>query len=61
MTKYYFTHKNKHIYKTTDFLCDIQTKVCICNKNAENLRKLSNREKYKIGETYITWYPSSEM
>lgn len=60
MSNYYFTHKNKHIHKTTDYLCDMQTKVCICNKNAENLRKLTNKAKYNIGETYVSWYPTSE-
>lgn len=56
MANYYFTHKNKRVYKTTDYLCDLQTKICICNKNAEILRKLCNSTNYKIGETYISWH-----
>ena len=36
---YYLTHEDKEIFKRTDYLCDKQEKICICNTYAENLRK----------------------
>lgn len=54
MLEYYLNDKDKEIYKQTDYLCNREKKVCICNKNAENLRKIYDKT-YNPNVKYISW------
>ena len=55
MLNYYLNHKDKGIYKKTDYLCNEKEKICICNTHAEDFRKIYERNNYKEGEKYISW------
>ena len=55
MLDYYLNHPDKKIYKKTDYLCNEKEKICICNTNAENFRKIYDQNNYKEGQKYISW------
>ena len=55
MMDYYLNHKDKEIYKKTDYLCNAKEKVCICNIHAEELRKIYDGVNYKPNKKYISW------
>lgn len=55
MLTYYLNHKDKPIYKKTDYLCNKKEKICICNIHAEDFRKIYDGINYKKGEKYISW------
>ena len=40
MLDFYLSHKNKPMYKKTDYLCNEKEKICICNTHAEDFRKI---------------------
>lgn len=40
MTDYYLENKDKEIYKKTNYLCNTEANICICNINADELRKI---------------------
>ena len=40
MLEYYQTNSLRPIYEKTDYLCNKKEKICICNVNAHNLRKI---------------------
>lgn len=56
MLDYYLNHKDKAIYKKTDYLCNEKEKICICNTNAEEFRKIYDGIKYKKNDRYISWF-----
>jgi hypothetical protein len=56
MMKYYLNHKECEIYKKTDFLCNEKEKVCICNTNAADLRKIYDGVYNKPNKKYISWF-----
>ena len=53
---YYLNHEDKAIYKKTDYLCNQQEKICICNVHAEDFRKIYDKNNYKQGDKYISWF-----
>jgi uncharacterized ferritin-like protein (DUF455 family) len=56
MLNFIYTDKNKHILiKSTDYLCNREKKVCICNINADNFRKIYEGRNYKENTNYIAW------
>jgi hypothetical protein len=55
MLNYYLNHKDKPIYKKTDYLCNEKEKLCICNIHAEDFRKIYDGDNYKEGYKYISW------
>ena len=55
MLNYYLNHPDKKIYKKTDYLCNKKEKICICNTNAEDFRKIYDQHNYKKDEKYISW------
>jgi|688.fasta_scaffold22075_2 hypothetical protein len=55
MAEFYLNHKDKEIYKKTDYLCDEKEKVCICNTHAHDFRKIYDGINYKQNITYISW------
>ena len=55
MVNYYINNKNINIYTKTDYLCIEKEKICICNKNAENFRKIYDGLNYKQDNKYISW------
>jgi hypothetical protein len=55
MLVFYLSHKNKAIYKKTDYLCNEKEKICICNTHAEDLRKIYDEQNYRPGDKYISW------
>jgi hypothetical protein len=59
MVDFYLTHKDKAIYKKTDYLCIEREKICICNTHAEDLRKIYDGCNYKPGDKYISWIKKS--
>ena len=59
MLDFYLGHKDKPIYKKTDYLCNEKEKICICNTHAEDFRKIYDRNNYKPGEKYISWIRKS--
>lgn len=56
MLEYYFNHKDRDIYKKTDYLCNRKEKVCICNTHAANFRKIYDGVNYTPNEKYISWF-----
>lgn len=55
MLDFYLSHKDKPIYKKTDYLCNEKEKICICNTHAEDFRKIYDEQNYKPGKKYISW------
>ena len=55
MSKYYTAHKDKKIYKKTDYLCHYKEKLCICNTHADDLRKVYDGTGYSPNEKYISF------
>ena len=55
MLVYYLTCQDRAIYKKTDYLCNQKEKICICNKHAEDFRKIYEGNNYKEGEKYISY------
>ena len=55
MLDFYLSHKDKAIYKKTDYLCNEKEKICICNTHAEDFRKIYDEQNYKPGDKYISW------
>jgi len=55
MLTYYLNHKDRPIYKKTDYLCNKKEKICICNTHAEDFRKIYDGVNYKEGAKYISW------
>jgi hypothetical protein len=56
MLYYYLNHKDKHIYTKTDYLCNEKERICICNTNADLLRKIYDGINYKNNNKYISWF-----
>jgi len=53
--EYYSTDKDKEIYeKKINYICNKKEKICICNINANNFRKIYDDINYK-DEIYISW------
>jgi len=56
MIKYYLNDENNELYKKTDYLCNKQNKICICNIHAKDFRKIFNGKDYVNDFKYISWY-----
>jgi hypothetical protein len=56
MLEYYLNHKDKSIYKKTDYLCNEREKICICNIHAEDLRKIYDGNNDKKNNKYVSWF-----
>lgn len=57
MLKYHFDDNDVEIYKKTDYLCNEQIKLCICNNHADDFRKIYDGINYKKDNKYISrWY-----
>lgn len=56
MLEYYLDHKDKEIYKKTDYLCNEKVKVCICNTHADDFRKIYDGVHYIPKKKYISWF-----
>jgi hypothetical protein len=55
MLEHYLTDKDKEIYeKKINYICNKKEKICICNINANNFRKIYDDINYK-DEIYISW------
>ena len=53
--EHYLTDKDKEIYeKKINYICNKKEKICICNINANNFRKIYDDINYK-DEIYISW------
>jgi len=59
MLDYYLHHKDKEIYKITDYLCNEKEKVCICNTHADDFRKIYDGVNYKPNKKYISWFKNN--
>jgi hypothetical protein len=55
MMDYYLSHKDRPIYKKTDYLCNRKEKICICNVHAHDFRKIYDKNNYKPDDNYISW------
>lgn len=55
MLDYYLLHKDKPIYKKTDYLCNEKEQICICNTHAHDLRKIYDGINYKPKHNFISW------
>jgi hypothetical protein len=55
MLDFYLSHKDKPIYKKTDYLCNEKEQICICNIHAEDFRKIYDGQNYNPGDKYISW------
>lgn len=55
MLDFYLSHKDRPIYKKTDYLCNKKEKICICNTHAEDFRKIYDGQHYTPGDKYISW------
>jgi hypothetical protein len=56
MVDYYLHHEDKACYKRTDYLCNEDEKVCICNTHADDFRKIYEGCRYEPNKKYISWY-----
>lgn len=56
MLNYYLNHTDIEIYKKTDYLCNEEEQICICNTHAEDFRKIFDGNNYKKGNKYISWF-----
>lgn len=56
MLEYYLNHKDRAIYKKTDYLCNRKEKVCICNTHADDFRKIYEGVNYLPNKKYISWF-----
>jgi hypothetical protein len=56
MLDYYINHKDRAIYKKTNYLCNEKEKICICNTHANDFRKIYDGINYKHNEKYISWF-----
>ena len=56
MLDYYLNHKDRSIYKKTDYLCNAKEKVCICNTHAADFRKIYDGINYNSNDKYISWF-----
>jgi len=55
MLEDYLTDTDKEIYeKKINYICNKKEKICICNINANNFRKIYDDINYK-DEIYIAW------
>jgi len=61
MLDYYLSHKDRGIYKKTEYLCNVKEKVCVCNTHADDFRKIYDGINYKPNEMYISWFKSSNV
>lgn len=59
MMNYYLSHKDKQIYKKTDYLCNRKEKICICNKHANAFRKIFDGTNYAPEDNFISWIKKS--
>jgi len=55
MLDYYLNHKDRSIYKQTDYLCNEREKICICNQQAMDLRNMFQGGKDREKNSYISW------
>ena len=57
MLEHYLNDKddNTHIYKITDYLCNQRERICICNTQASDFRKLYEGINYRKETKYISW------
>ena len=56
MLEYYLSHKDNEIYKKTNYLCNEKEKICICNKHANDLRKIYDGIYFDPNKKYISWF-----
>jgi hypothetical protein len=56
MLEYYLNHKDSEIYKKTEYLCNEKEKICICNTQADDFRKIYDGVYYKPDKKYISWF-----
>ena len=52
MLEYVYTDKDKNIYKKTDYICNNNEKICICNLHADDFRKIYDGINYKQNMKY---------
>jgi hypothetical protein len=55
MVDYYITHRDKEILKKINYLCNEKEKICICNMNANEFRKIYDGIHYEPNSKYICW------
>jgi len=60
MLDYYLSNPNcttnKQIILKTDFICCEKERICLCNTNADNLRKTYDGENYVPNHTFVSWF-----
>jgi hypothetical protein len=56
MLEYYLNHSDKKIYKKTDYLCNEEEKLCICNIHADDLRKIYDGKYYIPNIKYVSMF-----
>jgi len=56
MLDYYLNHKDRPIYKKTEYLCNEKEKICICNIHADDFRKIYDGINYESNKKYISWF-----
>jgi len=56
MLEYYLNHKYSKFFKKTEYLCNEKEKICICNINADDLRKIYDGPYYIPNKKYISWF-----
>lgn len=61
MSNYYLEHKDRAIYKKTDFLCNIKEEICICNIHADDFRRIYDNINYKKDQKYISYFKSEKV
>jgi hypothetical protein len=56
MLDFYMNHPDLEIYKKTNYLCNEKEKICICNKHANDLRKIYDGINHNPKVKYISWF-----
>jgi hypothetical protein len=60
MVEFCSTDKDKKIYKKkTNYLCDIDEKICICNTHANDFRKIYDGINYS-DKQYLAWIEKTD-
>lgn len=60
MVEHFSTHKDKHIFKKKiNYLCNKKERMCICNTNANNFRKIYDGINY-TDEIFSVWIKNTK-
>jgi len=60
MINFYIKSKNIEKYKKTNYLCNENEKICICNIYADNFKRIYDGSNYDKNTKYVSWIKKNE-